>query len=262
MWNFQLVGYVNATQKDAPTQFTTQFRPVALNNSLSFTAVIGEFFIDNVTMVLATGSGNIIKNGEFQSPNVGQTQTESNQVPGWNTTLLIGYSKYFTYFTTNPWSYPTQLLILDPAHSPVYQILSFNEQYEYTPNISNPSNGLELSIKWAASENVPLSTSVGVVNWNNQPVISLVCGDYGQIYSKTVIVYPVSGSNQLLISGINSTSNKGITVDNVTLIPQFGTFSQNLVINGEFENPNIGGNWIRVYNFRGWTGSIDIGYSK
>jgi hypothetical protein len=60
------------------------------------------------------------------------------------------------------------------------------------------------------------------------------------------------GKNVLEIRGEGTSDSFGLTIDNVRLVRK-GT-SQDIVVNGDFEEPCVGGGWKFFDNIPGWKG--------
>jgi len=75
--------------------------------------------------------------------------------------------------------------------------------------------------------------------WNNDIVVSVVPTDYG-IYTATVVVTAVVGENILQFEGAGASDSVGLGVTNVALIQQGDSTNTNILINGNFSQPNEG----------------------
>jgi len=72
-------------------------------------------------------------------------------------------------------------------------------------------------------------------------------------------VTAVTGKNSLQIEGAGISDSYGLTIDNVQLV-RVGC-AQNIVVNGDFQNPYQAGGWHIFNNIPGWQGQgIEIGW--
>ena len=98
------------------------------------------------------------------------------------------------------------------------------------------------------------------VIWNDVILATIIPTDY-QVRTKTLIVNVDGGENKLQFEGAGSSNSYGITIDNVRLVRQSTT--TNIVINGQFENPDVGHSWGIFNNIPGWEGiGIEVGWGK
>lgn len=120
------------------------------------------------------------------------------------------------------------------------------------------TNQFTLKLQYACRKDVPLESCLADIVWNNKIVLSIVPVDYAvKTYSLLVTVKP--GQNTLQIEGAGISDSYGLIVDNVQLIRQ-GT-TQNIVVNGGFEQPSVGFSWGIFNSIPGWVGKgIEIGY--
>lgn len=101
---------------------------------------------------------------------------------------------------------------------------------------------------------------MGNILWNDVIVASIVPSDYN-IHTQTIVVYVKPGQNKLQIEGAGVLDSYGLTVDNVQL-KRDGT-NVNIVVNGNFEQPNVGLSWGLFNNIPGWEGvGIEIGWGN
>ena len=120
------------------------------------------------------------------------------------------------------------------------------------------SNVFTLSLQYACRNNVPFESCLADVLWNNKVVFSIVPNSYG-VLPLSVVVSAQPGQNVLQIEGAGKSDSYGLIVDNVKLIRQ-GTTS-NIVVNGGFEQPNVGFSWGIFNSIPGWSGvGIEVGY--
>ena len=120
------------------------------------------------------------------------------------------------------------------------------------------SNVFTLSLQYACRKNVALESCLADVLWNNKVVFSIVPGNHS-FQPLSVVVYAQAGQNSLQIEGAGKSDSYGLIVDNVKLIRQ-GTTS-NIVVNGGFEQPNVGFSWGIFNSIPGWSGvGIEVGY--
>lgn len=98
-----------------------------------------------------------------------------------------------------------------------------------------------LTFEWAIRTvgiNNPLSSRANVL-WNNVVIDSLQYNGYnGAVNKASYLVTLQSGDNFLQFDGTSTDDSYGVTIDNVKLFSAYN--SSNLVVNGDFSNPNVG----------------------
>jgi hypothetical protein len=73
------------------------------------------------------------------------------------------------------------------------------------------------------------------------------------------VVTAAVGKNTLQFVGAGTSDSYGLLIDDVSLV-RAGT-TQNIVVNGNFENPNVYGSWQIKTDILGWRGvGIEIGF--
>lgn len=201
--------------------------------------------IDNVKLVRDGTTTNIVVNGGFQSPNVGSSWGVFNNIPGWEGVgIEIGWGNIYN----SQWS--SQVVELDGHKNfQITQRWTFDSDFKLTQQVScevNSFNGktvwFKLTFDWAARANGVQSpvTSYGNVLWNNEVVGTLTANDY-DVHHETIYVKLKPGNNLLQIDGASNSDSYGANVDNVRLTSPYTNY--NLVLNGEFENPDTGNGW-------------------
>ena len=101
---------------------------------------------------------------------------------------------------------------------------------------------------------------MGNILWNDVIIASIVPSDYN-VQTQTIVVYVKPGQNKLQIEGAGVEDSYGLTVDNV-ILKRDGT-NTNIVVNGNFEQPDVGYSWGIFNNIPGWEGvGIEIGWGN
>mgnify|MGYP001950357951 CR=1 FL=1 len=78
-------------------------------------------------------------------------------------------------------------------------------------------------------------------------------------YYNYVTVKP--GENKLEIKGTGKSDGYGLTIDNFKLVNE--VTGEDLLVNGDFEQPNVGKSWKNTDNLPGWEGSnTEVGWGK
>jgi hypothetical protein len=97
------------------------------------------------------------------------------------------------------------------------------------------------------------------VIWNNDIILSIVPTDY-DIHTATVDVTAIVGANILQFEGAGASDSVGLDFTNVALIQQGDLTNTNVLVNGDFSQPNLNGGWSLYNSIPGWTGlNIEIG---
>ena len=98
------------------------------------------------------------------------------------------------------------------------------------------------------------------MSWNGKEVASVVPGDH-KVHWKNIQVDSVAGENTLRFEGAGESDGFGLTIDNVRLV-KTGT-TKNIVVNGDFQKPNVGRSWKIVDEIPGWKGKgIEVGSGR
>lgn len=105
---------------------------------------------------------------------------------------------------------------------------------------------------------MPFNSQGFSVYWNNQKVKTINTHDYN-IHHVVIPVKGRVGVNTLRFSGEGRSDGLGTTYTNVRLL----NGSRDLIINGNFNQPNVGRGW-RIFNtIPGWTGGeIEVGWGR
>lgn len=218
-----------------------QFEGTGFDNSFGLT-------IDNVKLIRDGTVTNIVVNGGFEQPDVGHSWGIHNNIPGWTGVgIEVGWGKIYN----NGWN--SQVVELDGNHN--YQITqkwSFDSNYKLTAQLACETNSFvgqtllfKLEFDFAARKtgcSSSVVTSQGSVIWNNIVVVTLAPTDFA-IKHAVYYVELKAGDNSLQFDGASSSDSFGLTIDNVRLTSPYCPY--NLINNGEFENPSLGGG----YNF-------------
>jgi hypothetical protein len=123
--------------------------------------------------------------------------------------------------------------------------------------LTKPLNNFTLTYQSACRLNTKFDSCKGEVRWNGNLVESITPSDY-KIHNSTISV-PILDKNVLSLKGTGTSDGYGLTVDNFNLHKLGST--QNYIVNGDFELPNLNHGWQNLKNPTGWTGDvIEIGY--
>ena len=151
-----------------------------------------------------------------------------------------------------------ELCVITAPTGPVFEEPSIDDKPAYCPppppgpTPDAPlSNKFRLSFKYACRKYVPFQSCQALVIWNNQIIATIIPNNY-YIKTYSVDVYVKGGENKLQIEGAGKSDGKGITIDNVRLV-RYNT-ATNIVVNGGFQSPNVGGSWTIQNNIEGWEG--------
>jgi len=101
---------------------------------------------------------------------------------------------------------------------------------------------------------------LATVIWNNDVIFSVVPTDYG-IHTAIITVTAVVGENILQFEGAGVSDTVGLGITNVALVRQGDSTNTNIVVNGDFSQPQVG--LISDYQvIPGWTTEfkIEIGW--
>ena len=197
--------------------------------------------IDNAKLIRSGNGENIVINGGFEQPHVGHSWGIFNNIPGWNGQgIEIGWGNI--YYS----GWYSQVCELDGhANYQISQSWSLDSYYKVvsgnTCSISSSQTlAYKLQFQYAARKNGVSSaaTSKGVAIWNGVVVASMNPTDYS-IHTHTVIVQLKAGENVLEFDAAGSSDSYGLNIDNVKLYASWN--STNLIVNGNFETPELGG---------------------
>jgi hypothetical protein len=94
-----------------------------------------------------------------------------------------------------------------------------------------------------------LESCTGNVVWNNKIIYNIIPTNY-QVTTITLKVEAQVGKNSLQFSGTGISDSYGLTIDNVGLV-RVGT-SSSIVINGQFEEPDVDFGWNFFTDIAGW----------
>lgn len=98
---------------------------------------------------------------------------------------------------------------------------------------------------------------MGEIRWNGEVIESIAPSDY-KIKNSTFTV-SMKDKNVLSLKGTGISDGYGLTVDNFNLHRVGST--QNLLVNGDFETPNLKKGWKILNNPSGWVGKdVEIGF--
>lgn len=199
--------------------------------------------IDNVRLVRKGTNQNIVVNGDFSHPNVGQSWGIFNNILGWEGKgIEVGFG---------PKAYGAgheQLCELDgDANYLISQEFTFNNEYRQVDNKKDCDDDRKplkftLEFDWAIREsNTNPESSKANVIWNDVVVASLDSSKGSRVNHASIAVDLKAGDNVLQFDGTSFSDAFGITVDNVELTSKFS--SKNLIENGDFNSPCVGSGW-------------------
>ena len=160
-----------------------------------------------------------------------------------------------------------ELCVITAPTGPVFEAPSIDDKPVYypppppgpTPTVPL-SNKFKLSFKYACRKNVPFHSCQALVIWNDVIVATIIPNDYA-VHTYSVDVFVKGGENKLQIEGAGKSNSYGITIDNVRLV-RYNT-ATNIVVNGDFEAPDVGYSWGIFNNIEGWEGvGIEVGWGK
>lgn len=80
-------------------------------------------------------------------------------------------------------------------------------------------------------------------------VLNIIPTNYN-VNSVSIVVFSQVGKNSLQFSGTGVSDSYGLTVDNVKLVRD-GTLA-NIVVNGQFEDPDVDAGWQIFNDITGW----------
>ena len=150
---------------------------------------------------------------------------------------------------------PPTVVCPNLPNAPTYCPPSIPLPPSYQPPLTNK---FSLTFSWACRQGVEFKSCLGNILWNDVIIASIVPSDYN-VHTQTIVVYIKKGQNKLQIEGAGVQDSYGLTVDNV-ILKRDGT-TTNIVVNGNFEQPNVGSSWGIFNNIQGWEGvGIEIGY--
>ena len=246
LWNNVIIKTIIPTDNIFHT-FTIKVAAVVGKNSLQFvgagTSDSYGLLIDDVSLVRDGTTVNIVVNGDFSSPNVYGSWGIFTDIQGWKGIgIEIGFHTAYGIGTS-------QECELDGNQNyEITQYFIFDNQYNLLQDLAScsdpfPSRDLTytLSFDWAVrtvgSSN--LDSSQANVLWNNFVLDSLkYTGSNAGVNHASYLVQLQSGDNLLQFDGTGLDDSFGVTIDNVKLVSADN--STNLVVNGDFSNPNVG----------------------
>ena len=121
-------------------------------------------------------------------------------------------------------------------------------------------NKYTLTFDYACRKNVAFNSCQGKVFWNGKEVTSIVPSDY-LVHSEKVSLEAMVGENALKFETAGKSDGYGLTIDNVKLVKDGS--SEDVVINGGFEQPDLGKKWRIQNEIPGWKGKdIEVGWGK
>ena len=109
----------------------------------------------------------------------------------------------------------------------------------------------KLQFEYGCRNNLNFRACKGNVLWNDVIIYSINPTDHN-IHTVTLYVNVNSGENKLQFEGIGYNPYLGLGIDNVILVRD-GTMT-NIVVNGDFEVPDVGNAWDYFTNILGWEG--------
>lgn len=259
LWNNKIIQSIVPVDNSLHT-FSLQLTAVAGANTLQIEgAGISDSYgliIDNVKLIRQGDTANIVVNGDFQQPNVGSGWGIFANIPGWTGVgIEVGWGQIYNAF----WS--SQTVELDGnSNYQITQTFHFDSFFNLkTPLPSGPNsfNGQTLTYTLEfdyAARSVGTSspfTSQADILWNNVVVASLYPGDY-LVHHFSLQVALKAGENLLYFDGASHSDGYGLIISNVKLASAYN--GTNLISNGNFASPNLGGGWNYLGNgIPSWT---------
>lgn len=261
LWNDQIIVSIVPSNYNVQT-FTVQVQAKAGENRLQIEgAGVSDSYgltVDNVKLIRVGTTQNIVVNGGFEQPNVGHSWGIFNNVPGWSGIAVeVGWGSIYN----SAWS--SQVVELDGhANYQITQTFNFNSKFELVAGISCDTNSFQgktltyvLEFDYAArSKGVSSAfTSSADVIWNDVVVASINPQDY-VVRHASISVQLKAGENVLSFDAASHSDSFGLQIDNVKLSSALN--SSNLIVNGGFESPYVGGSGQWNYfngGIYGWT---------
>ena len=123
-----------------------------------------------------------------------------------------------------------------------------------------PQNEFNLKFSWSCRNKVNLNSCKGRILWNGGLLEEIKPCDYNK-NTYTAVVKGKVGENKLTIGGTGDSDSYGLVIDDVEL-KKVGT-NINIVVNGNFEQPDVGHSWKIFNNIKGWEGEgIEVGWGQ
>ena len=118
------------------------------------------------------------------------------------------------------------------------------------------------SLEYACKETIPLNSCKGKIFWNDELIYSLSVSDYAINSVSLKVLTEIGSNNTLRFEDDGIKDGAGLSIDNVKLLKN--ARSKNIVVNGDFELPQLGDRDYQHQNtIAGWNGfDIEIGYGK
>jgi hypothetical protein len=107
-------------------------------------------------------------------------------------------------------------------------------------------NDFTLRLEYACRSKVPFSSCTGNILWNGVVIYSIRPCNYAVNPLYLTVIAKV-GHNSLQFAASGTSDSYGLTIDNIKLIRNGDKSQNNIVINGEFEHPNVNGHW-KIFN--------------
>lgn len=271
LWNDQIIVSIVPSDYNVHT-YTVQVQVKAGENRLQIEgAGISDSYgltVDNVKLIRVGTTQNIVVNGGFQQPSVGNSWGIFSNIPGWSGIAIeIGWGNIYN----SAWN--SQVVELDGnANYQITQTFNFNSNFELVAGISCSTTSFQsktltyvLEFDYAARATGVSSafTSRADVIWNNVVVASINPQDY-LVHHASISVQLKAGENVVSFDGASHSDSYGLLIDNVKLTSALN--SSNLIVNGGFESPYVGGSGQWNYfngGIYGWTAvKAEVGHCK
>lgn len=230
---------------------TVRFEATGTSDGFGATIDDVELYCDKVDSIdkEVDESNNLIKNGNFESPDLKGKWSIFNEIPNWKGTKSIEVGNGGIYNTA--WG-STQVTELDANENTVLsQVITL-------------SGGLKCKLHFKYASRTANKSSAFKVRFNGNDVY------YGSpldksIYYGAISVFTKNGDNLLEFSGEGDSDSLGMTLDDVVLYCQKEdaiNYERNLIINGDFEYTDLSGGWKLLASIPGWVskdGPIEVG---
>jgi hypothetical protein len=117
-----------------------------------------------------------------------------------------------------------------------------------------------LKFDYAARNGVAFGSNSFTVSWNGQKILNHYPENY-EIQAFSFNVEGHSGENTLSFAGTGTSDGLGATISNVQLLRTTYCGEEDAIVNGAFNEPDVGSGWRIFPNVPGWTAThgIEIG---
>jgi hypothetical protein len=119
------------------------------------------------------------------------------------------------------------------------------------PKLAGPG-AYTLQFEYACRKNIKFESCQGKAFWNGNEVANVVPVDHKRHVKTAQVEVQAGEENVLRFEGSGEHDSFGLTIDNVKLTKVGST--ENIVINGGFEQPDLKGKWKIFNEIPGWSG--------